>query len=355
MDDDIYRQLAGHLDELPDGFLSNDINADVRLLKRLFTPEEAALAVHLTLDREGVEVIAERASLTMEETEQRLKEMAHKGLIFSVEQGDGHTLYQAAPFVIGIYEFQVNRLSKGLLRDLAYHWRAMDEQQDETNVPQTRIIPVGKSLDPHLEVLAYEQVHEIVKSRRSFAVAPCICRRTAKMTRGGCDAPEESCLVFDEWADFYVRDGRARRIEQEEVFEILERADQANLVLQPSNSKDASFICCCCGCCCGILDGLKNHPRPAEVVASSFIAALDDELCTGCWVCRERCQMGALSEDGSRVVLNQERCIGCGLCTTTCPSGALTLIRKEPKRQTEIPATMDDTWKMISMTQNRQK
>ena len=352
MNDDIYKQLAEYLDKLPDGFLSNDINADIQLLKRLFTPEEAKLAVHLTLDREGVKAIAERAKLPIGEVEGQLKEMAHKGLIFSIEQRNSETLYQAAPFVIGIYEFQVNRLNKGLLRDLAYHWRAMDEQINKTSVPQTRIIPVGKNLDPHLEVLSYEQVNEIVKSKKEFTVAPCICRRTAKMMGGGCDAPEESCLVFDEWAEFYVRDGRARKITRAEVYAILERADQANLVLQPSNSRDASFICCCCGCCCGILSGLKNHPKPAEAVASSFIATLDDDLCTGCWVCLERCQMDALSEDGSKVALNQQRCIGCGLCTTTCPSGALTLIRKEQKQQKEMPDTMGDTWRVISRAQN---
>ena len=255
MEEAVYQKLAEHLDKLPGGFISCDTNADLRLLRRLFTLEEAALAVHQTLDRETAQKIADRAGLPADETEKRLKEMSNKGLIFSILPEDSPALFQAVPFVIGIFEFQVNNLSKGLIRDLAYYWRARSGSDNKKTIPQIRTIPISESIDPHLEVLSYEQVNELVKSKDLFAVAPCICRRTAKMTNGGCDAPEESCLVFGEWADFYVRDGRGRSIDRSEVFEILDRADAANLVLQPSNSVDPSFICCCCGCCCGILSG----------------------------------------------------------------------------------------------------
>jgi len=353
MEETIYKKLAEHLDHLPGGFSSSDTNADLRLLQRLFTTEEAELAVYLTLDREKAQVIAKRAKLPLAKAEQRLDKMSNKGLIFSMQQKDSPALYQAVPFVIGIYGFQVNNLSKGLIRDLAYYWRARKKMSNTEVIPQIRTIPVSESIDPHLEVLSYEQVNELVKSKNTFAVAPCICRRTAKLTGGGCDAPEESCLVFGEWADYYVRDGRGRSIDQTEVYEILARADAANLVLQPSNSKDPSFICCCCGCCCGILGGLQGHPKPSEIVASSFIAELEPELCTGCWICLERCQMQALTEEIDRVALDTNRCIGCGLCISTCPSGALSLVRKPDTEQTQIPATMDGTWRVISQTQTK--
>lgn len=349
-----YKDLARHLDQLPGGFSSSDESADLRLLQRLFSIEEAKLAIQLTLDRDEAIVIAERAKLSPGETERRLNEMSKKGLIFSIQQENNPTLYQAVPFVIGIFEFQVNNLNKGLLRDLAYYWRARDRTAKAESMPQIRTIPIGKSIDPHLEALSYEQVNELVKSKDRFAVAPCICRRSAKMLGGGCSAPEESCLVFGEWADYYVRDGRGRSITQSDVFEILARADKANLVLQPSNSIDPSFICCCCGCCCGILGELKNHPNPSEKVASAFIAALDSELCTGCWTCLERCQMQALSEAFDRVALNTNRCIGCGLCVSTCPTGALTLVRKPKSVQKKIPATMEAAWHGISNAQEDQ-
>ena len=346
MQDNVYQKLAKHLDTLPDGFISSDPAADLRILQRLFSPEDAALTVHLTLDRESAQAIADKAGLPLEETKERLDKMSANGLIYSTPPEDGPVLYQAVPFVIGIFEFQINRLDKPMIRDLAYYWRARDGMLHNEAMPQIRTIPIFESIDPQLEVYSYEQVNELVKANDRFAVAHCICRRTAHMLGKGCDAPEESCLVFGEWADYYVRDGRGRYIEQAEVFEILARADKANLVLQPSNSKDACFICCCCGCCCGILSQLKKRPNPSQAVASAFIAELDADQCIGCWECMQRCQMDAFSEDIDRVVFDSKRCIGCGLCVSTCPSGALTLKRKP--QSSDLPDTMDNTWRVIS-------
>jgi NAD-dependent dihydropyrimidine dehydrogenase PreA subunit len=210
---------------------------------------------------------------------------------------------------------------------------------------------VSQSIEPHLEALPYEQVAELVKAHDHFAVAPCICRRQAKMKGGGCDAPEESCLIFDEWADYYVSHGRGRSIEQSEVMDILARADAANLVLQPSNSRDIAFLCCCCGCCCGVLNGLQHHPKPAEVVASRFIASFEPEICQGCWTCVDRCQMQALTADDDRVSLNSDHCIGCGLCVSTCPSEALMLVRRPDSEQSQVPVSMDAAWRTISRAQ----
>ena len=351
MKEDSYRRLAEHLDRLPGGFAPSETGAELRLLRRLFTEQEAELATHLTLNREEARAIASRAGLPLAETEQRLAEMARKGLIFSIHLEEGPTLYQAVPWIIGIYENQVNNLGEGLLQHLTDYWSTRKQRPRPQTIPQMRAIPVGESIEPHLEALPYERVDELVKAHDRFAVAPCICRRTARMTGGGCEAPEESCLIFGEWADFYVRHGRGRAIDRLEVAEILARADAANLVLQPSNSMDSAFICCYCGCCCGILRGLQSHPRPSEIVASSFIARLEPEACHGCWDCVERCQMQALAEDDDRVTLNADRCIGCGLCVTTCPSGALTLVRKPGSEQTQPPVTLEATWRIIAQAQ----
>ncbi len=351
MEEEGYRRLAEHLDRLPGGFPPSETGAELRLLKRLFTPQEAELAVHLTLDREEAQVIAGRAGLPLAETEQRLNEMADKGLILPIYAEDGLASYQAVPLVVGIYEFQVNRLTEGLLQDLADYWSTQVPRPRAQSIPQMRTIPVGQSLEPHLGALPYEQVDELVKAQKRVAVAPCICRRRAKMEGRGCDAPEESCLLFGEFADYYVRSGRGRGIDQHEVMEILARADEANLVLQPTNSRDIAAICCCCGCCCGLLRGLQSRPRPAETWTSPFIARLEAETCEGCWVCLERCQMQALSEEGDRVTLNADRCIGCGLCVSTCSSGALRLVRKPGSELTEIPATLNDTWRIKAQAQ----
>jgi electron transport complex protein RnfB len=348
MTEECYLKLAEHLDRLPDGLGTTETGAELRLLQKLFTPLEAELAVCLTLEPSDAQAIARKAGLPLAEVAQRLEEMALKGLILPSQAADEGMLYQAAPLFVGIYEFQVNNMTPDFLEAMHEYWETLKPGPRVQTTHQTRIIPVGQSIDPHLEALPYEQVEALIASQDRFAVAPCICRRHARLTKGSCDAPEESCLVFGKWADFYVRTGRARAIDRAELKAILARADAANLVLQPSNSQDIAFICCCCGCCCGILAGLKRHPRPADVVVSAFIATLDADLCQGCWTCLERCQMDALSEDGDRVALDAGRCIGCGLCVSTCPSGALTLARKPDRARPHVPADLDATWREIA-------
>jgi NAD-dependent dihydropyrimidine dehydrogenase PreA subunit len=353
MMEDVYRKLSNHLDSLPGGFPPSETGADLVLLARLFDPQEADLATYLTPDREGTQVIANRAGLPFAEVEERLKGMSGKGLILSFQKSDGPTLYQGIPWVVGIYELQVNKLDEALINDLYQYWRTREKRPKVETIPQMRTIPVGESITPHMEALPYEQVDALIEHHDRFLVAPCICRRVARMTGDGCDAPEESCLVFGEWADYFAQNVGGRMIDRAEVFEILKRADAANLVLQPSNSREIEFLCCCCGCCCGVLGGLKMHPAPAQVVANAFIAALEPGICQGCWDCLARCQMDALTADGDHVVLNLDRCIGCGLCVTTCPSGALTLLRKPESEPEAVPVNIDATWRIISLAKSR--
>jgi electron transport complex protein RnfB len=159
---------------------------ELRLLEKLFTPEEAELAVHLTLDREESKAIAERAGLGLAEAEQRLRGMARKGLIFSIEPEDGPALYHAIPWVIGIYEFQVNKLDEGFVQDLNDYNSTRSLNLRPQPIPQMRTIPVRRSIEPDLETLPYELAEKLVTSHKKFAVAPCICRRKAEIGGAGC-------------------------------------------------------------------------------------------------------------------------------------------------------------------------
>ena len=57
---DVYKKLAEHLDNLPTSYPSTDSGVELRILKRLFTPEEAEIATTLTMMPEPVVGIAER-------------------------------------------------------------------------------------------------------------------------------------------------------------------------------------------------------------------------------------------------------------------------------------------------------
>ena len=347
----IYQKLREHLDGLPGGFRPAENDADIHLLRNLFTPEEAELATYLTLTREDAGVIADRVDLPASGVERRLNVMADKGLILSFDT-DGKMMYQAAPWVIGIYEFQVNRLSDDFLLSMDNYYGQRIPVERPRTIPQMRTIPINQSIDSTLDVLPYEKVEELIENHTKFAVAPCICRSRAKKLGRGCDAPMETCLMFGDFADYYIRTGKGRAIDKAEIKRVLEEANKANLVLNPTNSKFVSAICCCCGDCCGILQGLQSAPRPAEAVASSFIVEHDSDACIGCGVCIDRCQMQAITLEGPVADVNTDRCIGCGLCVSTCPTNALSLVRKPEKDLKDMPDTFFDTWYKIAKDQS---
>jgi electron transport complex protein RnfB len=343
MKNDVYLKLAAFLDNLPGGYPSTESGIELRILRRLFTPEEAEMTLHLSLLPEDVKVIAHRAKLSVEETSTRLEELYQKGLILKIKREGRPDLYMALQFAIGIWEYHVNDLNPELARDVGEYIPTLLNAETWKKAPQLRTIPVNESIDSRLEVLPYENVEELVKAQDKFLVAPCICRKEKKLLGEGCEKPTENCLVFGRGADLYHDRGIGRYIDQEEALDILKKADDAGLVLQPSNSKDIVNICCCCGCCCGVLRTIKQHPKPATIVSSPFICVAEPETCIGCGVCVQRCQMDAISLKEDKVVLDLDRCIGCGVCVTTCLTDSLRLVRKPESEQRDVPRTFRDT------------
>lgn len=332
---EVYRKLARHLDKLPGGFPSTESGVELRILRRLFAEDEAELALHVGLIPAEAGVIARRAGIRRTEAEQRLAEMARKGLILSLVTEGKPILYLSAQFVIGIWEFHVNDLDPELVRDFEEYLPTLFPEA--WKFPQLRTIPVNRSLNHQLTVMGYEKAEELVRRAQRLVVAPCICRREKHIAGAGCGKLPDACLVFGMGADLYLRNGLGRQIEQKEALEILAKADKAGLVLQPGNAQESMNICCCCGCCCGVLRNLKRYPKPAALVSSAFVAIAKAESCSGCGACITRCQMDALQLDSGHSVLNPDRCIGCGLCVSTCPTDSLTLRRKTGAEQPKVP------------------
>ena len=239
---DIYERLAEHLDNLPGGFPRTESGVEIRILHRLFTPEDAKLAVHLTLIPEEPRVIARRAKIPIEEASRRLEGMVKTGLIAGVYPKNKSPLYVAQQFIVGFWEGQVNRLSRELIQDFEEYLPFYTEKNIGPGVPQLRTIPVEKSISTKTEVMPYERAEELVRTYKTFAVANCICRQEMRIMGKGCEKPEESCLSFGMAARSMVRTGRGRPISKEEALEILRRAEEVGLVLQPSNAQRASFI-----------------------------------------------------------------------------------------------------------------
>ncbi len=332
---EVYEKLADHLDRLPEGYPRTPSGLEIRILRRLFTPEQAALAQLVTLKPEPPGAIASRSGLDPANTALKLEEMSLKGLIFRIRKGP-EVRYMAAPFIVGIWEFHVNDLDVGLIKDVREFMPYFSKQSSQLKNPQLRTIPVARALAAEQVIMPYEEARRIVSGQDNILVAPCICRREHKMTGAGCDRPLEACLVFGLGARYYEENGLGRPIDQQEAFEILDQAEKAGLVLQPSNTQEVSNICTCCGCCCQILMNLKRLPEPANHAASNYFAIIDQERCIGCGTCMGRCQMEAIEMDGQSASILRKRCIGCGLCVTTCPEEAVRL-QEKPEAQKSIP------------------
>ncbi len=65
---------------------------------------------------------------------------------------------------------------------------------------------------------------------------------------------------------------------------------------------------------------------------------MDEDTCTGCGICEERCHFDLIRVDDVPNI-NYERCYGCGNCVTTCPEGALTLEEVRPKESIRAELT----------------
>lgn len=113
MNTDPYRLLAGRLDNLPNGFPPTKDGTELRLLAYLFTPEEASLAAQLRLGAETSEKIERRLGADPRAMRDQLKSMARRGLIAAERLEDGIG-FRLMPFVVGIYEMQIDRIDAEL-------------------------------------------------------------------------------------------------------------------------------------------------------------------------------------------------------------------------------------------------
>jgi len=350
---EVYEGLRARLDELAVGLPKTENKIEIRLLKRLFTEAQAEFFVQLHPLLEAPDDVANRLNRDPGEVADLMEQMAKKGLLFRKRNGD-RVRYAAVPYVVGIFEFQVKSMDKELAKETEVYFEAVYGRALQSyKTPVLRTIPINRQMVADWPIAPYEDVLQIVESQEKIAIAPCICRTTRKLADHDCDKPMENCFSFGSHAEYYVENGLGRFITKEEAKQIVINNEEAGLVMQPFNSKKVGGMCSCCGDCCGMLRSLKKQPNPAEAVQSNYYAQVEEELCTGCETCVDRCQMEAVEVvDGiSTVLLN--RCIGCGLCVTTCPTEAIQLIKKSEDQLYEPPKSGVETY--IRIMQERGK
>lgn len=349
---DIYRELQQRLDTYSVGFPATESGIEIRILKKLFTEEEARFFLAMSPLLEAPASVAERTGMPVDAAAARLEDMASRGLLFRQKKGDS-ARYGAIPFVHGLIEFKVKDLDSELAAlFLQYSDEGFDRSFVNVKGAFLRTIPVRQSITPEHHVAALDDVEQILAGIDTIVVTDCICRKGKAMVSGSCGAPVEVCFMFGSMARYYLDNNMGRRVTAEEALALTRTAQEAGLVTQPSTSQNPNGMCNCCGDCCGILSSIKKTPRPADLVYTNHFSEVIADECAGCEDCIAWCPMAAISMDAdgtARIAL--ERCIGCGVCVPKCPADAIVLRAKPEGERRALPKNALE--QMMLMAQER--
>jgi Na+-translocating ferredoxin:NAD+ oxidoreductase RNF subunit RnfB len=343
---DVYKRLAKRLDELPGGYPETESGVERRILEKIFTPEEAEMTLRMRSVPETVEQVAERLGRPVPEMQEILDNLHEKGQIGSFKMF-GQRMYMLFPYIVGIYEFQLNRMDKEMAELFEAYAPYMINEFGSLEPAVGRVIPVSTEIDADQQVHRYEDVQRMIEEARSFQLMECICRKEKALLGQTCSHKLETCLGISGEEDAFDKFPRGRVISKEEAKEVIREAEEAGLVHWSYNVQEGhAFVCNCCSCCCGALRGLREFNAPQMVAKSHYLAVVNEESCTACGVCAdERCPVDAIALDDGYARVVDERCIGCGACTTSCPTESIRLERKPDSEQDTPPVNLMQWYK----------
>jgi ferredoxin len=336
MNQSSYKKLAKRLNQLPDGFPPSSSGSELRLLQKLFTPEEAELAATLRLTPETTKTLAQRLGREYLELRKLLKGMARRGLI-TAKKIEGGIGYAILPFAIGIYEYQYATIDKELAQLVEDYIQEAFTEAFEIQPAVHRVVPVGATVDMDLQVHPYESIASVIENAKAWGVQECLCRNQKELIGDPCDHPKEVCMSISSRPGAFDGAPSIRSLTKEEAYETLQIAADAGLVHSISNKQEGHwYICNCCACSCGILRGIQEFGIANVVARSPYLSVVDEEACTSCELCLDACQFEALTHDVVAVI-DDTRCVGCGLCILACPDQALSLTRRPEAEIPDVP------------------
>lgn len=341
MHKEVYQRLRSHLQKHPLGFPETESKIELKILEKLFSEEEAEMALQLTPRPETATALSNRLHKDLRRLELLLEGMANKGQILTLGEKDNRA-YLLVPYVPGLWEFQVNRMGRGFAEDVEAYYPFQAKDMYSSATPPLRVVPVEKNIQGALKVFPFEVASAIVKGAKKIALSDCICRKHKKLIGKGCHRPHQQiCMYLSPLAEYFIERGWGKVASVDDALRAIEMGEQAGLVrISWMNvQKGPTGLCQCCPCCCHTLQAVYGSGIPHALAKSNFVPVIDLELCTGCEGCVDICPMDALTLNGNKVALNPARCIGCGLCVSACATGSIKLERVAEEQVVVPPET----------------
>ncbi len=334
---DSYAKLAKTLNKIPNGFPTTEDGTHLKVLEWIFEPDEAEIVSRMKLTGQTIERMSKRLKIPREELAQKIETMYKKGQIRVIKTKRGKK-YGLLPFVVGIYEEQIDRMDADFAQLFEEYCQKSNGAILSRSQPAIhRVVPIEKVIQSDLKIHSYSKAEDMVRKAKSWGIRDCICRKQQRLIDNHCKYPMNVCLSFSDTENKYDDNPHSKAITIDEALEVLKEAREAGLIHTTMNIASGHFyICNCCSCCCGVLRALTEFDHPNAFVNSDYIINIDDDSCIGCGECIERCQFNALEIiDGKCVV--DDKCVGCGACAIVCPEDALILIPRKSEDNKKPP------------------
>lgn len=326
-----------------------------KALEALLTPEDAALLLEA---RTPVTVPELAARLKVDEKwlAEKMDVLAKRGLIFR-----GPTQYH---FRRGNhFGFAGMPASEEYAPSEEYrYWRKIWAEENpnrevngwmdwykKTGNPIHRVYPSRLAIlsNPDIkkeQLLWHEDMEQIFQRAEVIISGPCGCRAGGgmggKKTEGEikntrCNHPIWNCFQFrKETLEFNRKRGSEMKVYSvEEALAVSDDAEKAGLIHEgPGNAAVMpGVICSCASDCCGMLIQCQSSGEDMHALytPSRFLAAVDQEKCSGCQTCVDRCSFDSIemvTVAGSKKMKAQikpKECYGCGVCVVGCPENAI--------------------------------
>lgn len=335
------------------------------ILEDLLTPQQAQIAAALPGTPDEV---AEKTGLDVEPVKKELDYLFYAGAVFPKGDFNDRQYFRFARSIGQFHDASQASKGRDVVKDRDFYqlWHefVMNEWYPDVGKlaaqapqPRSRIIPAYNAIKDIPDILPSEDIREVFKAQRRIVVVPCSCRyRTTAVDDHCAHTAEEDlwhCFQFNRGADYAMARDAGKELSIDEALELLNKVEEDGLlhIWQNNTSPSGPNVACqCCRDCCMTSVPLDIVEAPLNKVweKSRFIAIVDEETCSGCQTCVDRCQFDAIEmvkPEGARkskklkAKIDPEACYGCGVCVLGCDKvDALSMKMVRPPDH--IPAAM---------------